>query len=1562
MSVKLSAVLSTVAVLLVLLSPVIQPVKAQQQLPDLVISDIWQNGTTIWYRIQNIGQVSAGSLQVPFSFYNALFVDGQKVAEDNFNLILAAGQQADRSFSYQWQITPPQDVIGVYADYRQQVAESNEQNNYMEETWAAQLPDLIVDRIECGSGNKLSVTVRNIGTAALPTGWTAIADVYFDGSKKGFFSLLNPTSTAGGGIDMTGGSSTYLLSWDITTTVKVRVVVDSGSNITESNEQNNIKEETLQPKLPDLIVDSIQLDTSNRINITIKNIGEADLPSNWAGSADIFFGDSKQGAIDLKNPTGVINGGIEKAGGISLYILPWTITATTSVTMVADSTNAIAESNEQNNAKKEALTPTITTTKITTTTTMTQTTTATAIISTPITTATATTQTAPSPKFSITSGPKVSDVTQSSVVIIWETSLPGDSTVKYGDRAEKYGNTFRDSKLTEEHQLTLTDLKPGTAYRFVVVSQDAAGRIVKSRTFSFETLAASDNEKPTLSLIVPDILSGKVTLSVEAQDNIGIDRVVFFCDGKAMCTDYSFPFACPLDTAILDEGEHTFYAQAFDAFGNRGEASKRGSVRYPIINPTAPDITIINPAYGDTVDGSVNIESLIEDAEGYVKKAEMYIDGVLVKRWVYTPYSYSLDLSGGDFEIVYNLVRCSLSFGHLWDTTGLGFNSEHLIEVRAWDDANNYNYASIKVRRPTLEYVSPDVTFVLPEIITVQVTRDVVTGAGGNWFEVWLHVSNTGNTPLSNLQIRDACVGFQAIPLSADTTVDYDPLYKESHITIIPTMGELRPGEMWTFVYHIVPILFSPGNPMDNGEYVIGLSRMGWRPQVVLSVINGGGVYQYLIEQPYTPAYEDSDGDGLNDLDAAFKSADYLIVTSEVLLNNSDYAGVDLLLQKVATLAREKRGILAFWYPSPYNYESWQYAYTTLKDYISPGVPNPANYYHGYWASRLSDVFSHPDTQDAYLLLIGEWEVIPSATYDVSSYGINWSDGDHTNEVPLSDNFYADTIGNDKVPDLIVGRILGETPGIMTKAIQASLDAMVGAGFDRASAVVASGYEGDSGDSFYPNAIDAAADLGEQGVRNELLHWDMFVEQCWELPLNHYDAFALGDIDGDGIDEVIIAKDEEDKIYIYESDDGSPVTEFNCEFGQYDALATGDLKGYGSDLIVIASVDDGRLYVYEPNGTLITSYYVAFDDWWAIAIGNTDIALMGEEIIVASRNSNDIHVYHLQDRSIWRLPGWEIADAGYFRIAEEFTVFDSLAVGNVMGDATSADEILIARDDDDKIYIHNPDGSLVDRIDARFTHYDGFAVGDVDDDGMDEMVVVIDEDNKLYLYQDNGRYLDSDGDRQWRQTKMYSRYFDSWFNGIRYTAGDTRYDGIAIGNVIPGENGKLCIVHITDESWDDFYVLSSNWGDADRWANIRLGYLAADISFLVISGHGNSGGPSPIISSCAGEWGDFTQHPVVFSMSCLTGYYRGWTFGDSLFDHGAAVFIGSTEVSAGTQNNETIRNYFDTDFGHYWNIYGSVAGKGFRDYERYRTTQGNWWKFWVYEYNYYGDPKFPFGG
>lgn len=97
----------------------------------------------------------------------------------------------------------------------------------------------------------------------------------------------------------------------------------------------------------------------------------------------------------------------------------------------------------------------------------------------------------------------------------------------------------------------------------MVESKDSSGNKVSSRDLSFETRSPPDKAKPTVSLRLPDKLSGRVPITAEAQDDIGVDRVVFFLDGKPMYTDYAPPFEWDLDTRDLDDAKLAISTQTF---------------------------------------------------------------------------------------------------------------------------------------------------------------------------------------------------------------------------------------------------------------------------------------------------------------------------------------------------------------------------------------------------------------------------------------------------------------------------------------------------------------------------------------------------------------------------------------------------------------------------------------------------------------------------------------------------------------------------------------------------------------------------------------------------------------------------------------------------------------------------------------------------------------------------------------------------------------------------------------------------------------------------------------
>ncbi|MBE0611809.1 MAG: S8 family serine peptidase [Dehalococcoidia bacterium] len=120
---------------------------------------------------------------------------------------------------------------------------------------------------------------------------------------------------------------------------------------------------------------------------------------------------------------------------------------------------------------------------------------------------------------------------------------------------------------------------------------DAAGN-AGSASVSFTVLNASqsfsDTTPPSVSVTSPgggSTVSGAVTVSASASDNVGVTKVEFWLEGQLKATDTSSPYAFAWDSTTVADGAYSWTARAFDAAGNAASAS----VSFTVSNAPAPD-------------------------------------------------------------------------------------------------------------------------------------------------------------------------------------------------------------------------------------------------------------------------------------------------------------------------------------------------------------------------------------------------------------------------------------------------------------------------------------------------------------------------------------------------------------------------------------------------------------------------------------------------------------------------------------------------------------------------------------------------------------------------------------------------------------------------------------------------------------------------------------------------------------------------------------------------------------------------------------------------------------
>jgi hypothetical protein len=279
---------------------------------------------------------------------------------------------------------------------------------------------------------------------------------------------------------------------------------------------------------------------------------------------------------------------------------------------------------------------------------------------------------------------------------------------------------------------------------------------------------------------------------------------------------------------------------------------------------------------------------------------------------------------------------------------------------------------------------------------------------------------------------------------------------------------------------------------------------------------------------------------------------------------------------------------------------------------------------------------------------------------------------------------------------------------------------------------------------------DADGDDGRYYVRNAL----GFLLRSFDAWYTSYDHVALGDTNGNGLDEIIVASDDRGGMVLFYDGLGAMQFCFDAPVTHYDGLAVADVDMDGKCEILLAKDDNDTVYTYNANGEMIREMKV---DWNFKGVRYThsttrhDAFLVGNvlgderpEIVMIENKSYRNGITHIYAAD--NISGIEVISPIYFSQYDwngstsvgKYSDYDGSCLADIMGDSRM--ELLVATDGGDgydgyKIKVYDLENGTIEDIRywPLFTKYDGFAAGDVLGVGRDQILIANDQDDLVYM-------------------------------------------------------------------------------------------------------------------------------------------------------------------------------------------------------------------------------------
>jgi len=181
------------------------------------------------------------------------------------------------------------------------------------------------------------------------------------------------------------------------------------------------------------------------------------------------------------------------------------------------------------------------------------------------------------------------------------------------------------------------------------VAYDAAGNAKTSTQVSLTVSNAppADTTPPSVAIATPQggTVSGIVTVTVNASDNVGVARVDLLANGATVGTTNTSPYQFAWDTRSLANASYSLTAVAYDAAGNAKTSTaiavSVSNVVAPPLDKTAPVASIASPL-GGSVSGVATVVVNASDNVG-VTRVDLMVNGTLLTSKTTGPWTFAWD-------------------------------------------------------------------------------------------------------------------------------------------------------------------------------------------------------------------------------------------------------------------------------------------------------------------------------------------------------------------------------------------------------------------------------------------------------------------------------------------------------------------------------------------------------------------------------------------------------------------------------------------------------------------------------------------------------------------------------------------------------------------------------------------------------------------------------------------------------------------------------------------------------------------------------------------------------